>query len=142
MATTVQAKEVRQHGLWFNIIANWDDPGAGGGVATILDFSADLTDVVNGETYTAFKITKISGGGNDITTTQAQNRLEWDATANDVLMYLPGFNAVSFDFTKWPEGGILNPKSAGFTGDLAINIVGTASASMTGWVNLEGRLIP
>jgi hypothetical protein len=50
--------------------------------------------------------------------------LEWDATANDEAIVLQGSNATDFRFA----GGLRNPKSTGYTGDLLLSTVGAAAA--------------
>jgi hypothetical protein len=55
--------------------------------------------------------------------------LEWDATADDEAIVLAGSNSTDFRFA----GGLRNPKSTGYTGDLTLT---TAGATATGTYNI------
>ena len=56
----------------------------------------------------------------------ASVELEWDATANDKIVTLtPGQGIM--DWSK--EGGLVDPKSTGTTGDIKLTTTGTAGAT-------------
>lgn len=57
----------------------------------------------------------------DSALTGFQARLNWDATTDDPLWHLPLYPA-NFDFQKF--GGIPNPKSTGYTGDILLTTIG------------------
>lgn len=63
-----------------------------------------------------------------------QATLKWAATTPDGLWHLPLY-AGEFEFEKF--GGIPNPKSAGYTGDITITTVGFTAAGDEGSITLE-----
>lgn len=61
--------------------------------------------------------------------------LEYDADTDDPILSIPDGDQIDFDFTH--SGGIPNPKSANYTGDITISTTGFATSGDEGTIYLE-----
>ena len=93
--------------------------GTGESAVTKVDIST--LDAMNGSACTYTSILSITGtvsGGGEV-------YLYWDHTTADEIAYVSGF--VNNDYSY--EGGLVDPKSSGGTGDLLLTTVGFSSGS-------------
>ena len=110
------------------------------GLAVFLNISSDLNTTVGNTTYTATKITRV------VMVTlgdEGEWLLRFDADSDTNLAILKGtFGAdLDVDFRSNHQGGLVDPKTTGYTGDIMIQEA-TASGSLEVWVYIEGELIP
>ena len=104
-----------------------------GGRNVVYHFT-NVSDTTGESKVTKIDISTLSGVFDDIkimrikfATRGVGVRFEWDATADDVAFEVP---ANVTDEWCWKEvGGLINPKSAGWNGDLLLSTVGTAAAN-------------
>lgn len=61
--------------------------------------------------------------------------LEYTADTDDEILSIPDGDQIDFDFT--PSGGIPNPKSTGYTGDITISTGGFTASGDEGTIYLE-----
>lgn len=62
-------------------------------------------------------------------------RLEWDADTDDEILTIK--DGTEFDFDYSLSGGLVNPKSTGYTGDVTVTTTGLASTDDEGTIYLE-----
>lgn len=62
-------------------------------------------------------------------------RLEWDADTDDEVMTIPDGDQIDFDFKR--SGGLINPRTTGYTGDLTITTTGFTASGDEGFIYLE-----
>jgi hypothetical protein len=118
MADTVDTVVVRNGKRDYTVRLLNKSDGTGESGVTKVDIST-LT-AANGATCTYTSILSIDG-----VVTGGEVYLTWDHTTADEIAYLSGF--VNRDFSY--EGGLVDPKTAGGTGDILLTTVGFASGS-------------
>lgn len=62
-------------------------------------------------------------------------RLEWDADTDDEILVIPDGSEVDYDYCR--AGGLVNPKSTNYTGDITITTTGFDAAGDEGYIYLE-----
>lgn len=139
MAWTV-TKDVDQNGRNFSFTATAVHSGVT--QDTLIDFSSDLTATVNGETFTCFKITKLWVVPRCAVLSAGRFQLVWPGTADQGLSILPLLNELFINGDQLLDGGLVNPKQAGFSGDLDIETLAAGSANDGYWIRIEGQLMP
>ena len=63
-------------------------------------------------------------------------RIDWDADTNDLIAMLPQDHATELDFRK--DGGLVDPRSTGFTGDILFSTVDHTNLDMYS-ITIEAR---
>lgn len=62
-------------------------------------------------------------------------RLEWDADTDDEILTIKDSQEFDFDYNR--SGGLVNPQTTGYTGDITITTEGLASTTDEGTIYLE-----
>lgn len=61
--------------------------------------------------------------------------LEWDATTDDEILTIPDGDMIDFHYKR--GGGLINPRSTGYTGDLTLSTTGFTASGDEGSIYLE-----
>lgn len=130
MADTVDTKVIRNdHGRYVVRLVNQSDGTGESGVVKV-DVSALTSTKGTTAIYTTINRIEYSVFGMNHVT------LAWDATTDDEIAVLSGQGVLDF----FPEGGMTDPKSTGYTGDIKLTTDGaTASGGydITLWLKLK-----
>jgi hypothetical protein len=99
----------------------------------------DASDMV--EAPTKLTVEKIQGTFVRTIAEQAANNttvvVSFDADADDTIMYLPLDHDFDFDFTEF--GGVPNPASTGYTGDILLTATETGTSTGAYTIFITGR---
>jgi hypothetical protein len=119
MADTVDTKVLRSSRGYYTVVLQNRSDGTGESDVTKVDISTLLTGSGGVPTYTAIeRIDWAVWGFNYVL-------LEWDHTTDDEIATLAGVGSLDWTY----EGGNVDPRSSGGTGDILLTTSGTTANS-------------
>jgi len=142
MATITTVSQIVQNKYHFWLQATAETDGVTGDTSDkLLDYDVDLDPVIDGRTFTQWKILRaIITGQNGVDSTAIWT-LRWDAGTDVRVIVIPSNNAADLDFSDYLFGGLLmagtNP-----TGDLMLYIDDATTNTERCTVILHGQLMP
>lgn len=129
MADTVTSQVVRSAPGWYVVHLTNASDGTGEAAVTKVDISTLLTSSRGVPTYSAVQRIEYNVNGMVV-------RLHWDHTTDDTVAQLAGSGLIDVS----ADGGLVDPKSTGGTGDILLTTSGHSSGDsydITIWLKLK-----